>query len=192
MVKRVFIVHGWAGNPENCWFPWLKEKLEGEGFKVEIPEMPNSEEPEINSWVSKLKEIVNEVDKETFFVGHSIGCQTIMRYLETLSEDKKIGGVVFVAGFFNLPNLETEEEKEIAKPWLETPIDTDKVKLIGRKFVAVFSDNDPDVPLSDSNLFEKKFGAKIIVEEGKGHFSDVAGVVELPIVVTVLLGMAND
>jgi hypothetical protein len=26
--KRVFIIHGWEGYPEEGWFPWLKKELE--------------------------------------------------------------------------------------------------------------------------------------------------------------------
>ncbi|PIN81701.1 hypothetical protein COV11_01365, partial [Candidatus Woesearchaeota archaeon CG10_big_fil_rev_8_21_14_0_10_30_7] len=145
---------------------------------------------EINSWVAKLTKIIKNPDEHTFFIGHSIGCQAIMRYLETLPSNTKSGGVIFVAPFFNLPYLETEEEKIIAKPWLETRIDTDKIKKFC-DFVTIFSDNDPDVPLSDSELFKERLNAKVIVEHDKGHFSDDAGIVELPIVLEELLKMSD-
>lgn len=179
-MKKVVIVHGWEGNPENCWFPWLKSELEKRNFKVIIPEMPNTDEPEIESWVEKLKEISGNVDEDTYFIGHSIGCQAIMRYLETLPENTKLGKVIFVAGFFNLPNLETEEERIIAKPWLEDNIDTEKIRNIPKEIIAIFSDNDPEVPLSDKELFEEELNAKIIISHGKGHFSDDDGIKELP------------
>lgn len=181
MTKRVFLIHGWDGFPKNNWFPWLKSKLKKKKFEVIVPEMPNSEEPKIEPWVAKLREVVGKAREGDYFVGHSIGCQTIMRYLQTL-DSEKVGGVVFVAGFVNLPNLETDEDKEIAKPWLETEIDFDKVKDKAGEIVALFSDNDPDVPLSDKDIFEEKLGAKIIVEHEKGHFSDDSGVLELPVV----------
>lgn len=186
-MKKVYLIHGWEGNPENCWFPWLKRKLEEKGFKVVVPEMPDSDAPKIESWVGKIKEIVESPpDEDIYFITHSIGGQAVMKYLETLSEETRIGGIIFVAGFFNLPYLETEEEKAIAKPWLETPINTDKIKKIANKIVAIFSDNDPDVPLSDKELFKEKFDAKIIIEHNKGHFSDDAGVKELPVVLEEL------
>src|SRR3989344_3577618 len=81
-MKRVFIVHGWDFNPEVNWYPWLKKELEKKGFKVIVPEMPNTSEPKINAWVSYLKKVVGKLDEETYFIGHSIGCQTIMRFLE--------------------------------------------------------------------------------------------------------------
>ena len=151
--------------------------MELRDFEVVVPEMPNTDEPVIEEWVGHLKEIVRDVDEETYFIGHSIGCQAIMRFLETL--DVKVGGLVFVAGFFNLPYLETQEEKDIAKPWLEKPIDTDKIKKMSKKITCIFSDNDPDVPLSDADLFKERLGAEIIVEHEKGHFDDDAGVKKL-------------
>jgi len=186
-MKRIFIIHGWDGNPKNHWFPWLKKELEKLNFEVIIPKMPDTKNPKINSWVDYLKKVVDKVNQETFFVGHSIGCQAIMRYLEKIGD--KIGGCVFVAGFFNLPFLETEEEKKIAKPWLKTPINTNKIKRLTKNITAIFSDNDPDVSLDDSNLFKQKLNAKIIIEKRKGHFCLGDGVDRLPSILEAIRGM---
>ncbi len=179
MQKRAFIIHGWDGYPEEGWFPWLKQELEKIGFQVQVPAMPESAEPKIEVWVSHLTKAVGNVDENTFFVGHSIGCQTILRYLESLPADKKVGGAVFVAGWFTLMNLKTDEEKEVAKPWLETPINFEKVKQHTKKFFAIFSDNDDVVPLENKEKFEQKLEAKTIMENNKGHFSGGDGITEL-------------
>ena len=100
MKKRVFIAHGWDGYPEEGWFPWLKKELEAKGFEVYVPQLPETGSPRIHNWVPKLAEVVGEIDENTYFVGYSMGCQTIARYLETLPEGVKVGGAVFVAGFF--------------------------------------------------------------------------------------------
>ncbi len=149
--------------------------------------MPNPEEPRIKEWVNYISSIVEDPDENTYFIGHSIGCQTILRYLESL-DNRKVGGAIFVAGFFELTNLETEEEKEIAKPWLETPIDLDKVKKATNKITAIFSDNDPFVPLEvNKKIFEEKLEAKIIIEQNKGHFDEDSGIFEISVVLKVLL-----
>ena len=184
MQKRVFIIHGWDGSPTNCWFPWLKNELEKKNFTVEVLSMPDPERPKINDWVNCLSDAVGEPDVNTYFVGHSMGCQTILRYIEKIG--KPIGGIVCVAGFFKLLYLTTDEEKEIAKPWLETPIDFEKIKKQTDKIVAIFSDNDPDVDLINKELFEKNLGAKTLVEHNKGHFSDDAGIKELSSVLGIL------
>jgi hypothetical protein len=190
-MKKVFVIHGWEGNPSNAWFPWLRKELEKINFETIIPDMPDTDEPEINSWVNKIKDVVGVPNKDTYFVGHSIGCQAVMRYLESLPEDTKIGGCVFVAGFFSLNHLETEEEKEIAKPWLEIPINLEKIKSVINKSVAIFSDNDPDVDLSEKDIFESKLGSKIIIEHNKGHFSDDANVFELCSVLDSLIKISE-
>lgn len=186
-MKKIFIIHGWDGYPDEGWFPWLKKELEQKGFQVQVPAMPKPAEPKIEAWVSHLSKIVGDVDEHTFFVGHSIGCQTILRYLESLTADKKVGGVAFVAGWFTLMNLKTDEEKEIAKPWLETPIDFEKVKQHTKKFFAVFSDDDEIVPQENKKLFEERLGAKTELEHGKGHFTGSDGVKEIPIVLENIL-----
>ena len=174
MTKRVFIIHGWGGSPECNWFPWLKKELEARGFEVHSLEMPNIDFPVINEWVSALKKEVGKPDKETYFIGHSIGCQTIMRYLQDINV--KVGGVLFVAGFVNsnhdlLADLSTEEKK-IIEPWLTTPIYFDKVKRSANKIVSIFSDDDPFVPLDDNKIFKDKLNSKIIILKHKGHILD--------------------
>lgn len=189
MKKRVVIVHGWSGYPAEGWFPWLKAELKKKGFAVQILKMPHSENPKIGEWVSFLNRHVKNPDEQTYFVGHSIGCQTILRYLARLKKDVKVGGAVFVAGWLKLKteNLDADE-RQIARPWLATPIDFAKVKKHCRKFVCVFSDNDDWVQLSENRkIFKDELSAMIIVEKNKGHFSGGDGVRRLPAALKALL-----
>ena len=189
-MKRAFIVHAWSGRPDKGWLSWINKELSKKGFKVWAKRMPNPDFPKINSWVSYLKKIARNPDKNTFFIGHSIGCQTIIRYIESLPANAKIGGAVFVAGWFNLENLETDEEKKVSKLWIETPINFSKVKPKIGKAVALFSDNDPWVPLKDSKIFRKKLGAKIIIEHNKGHYIENI-TKKIPAALKALLKIAN-
>ena len=173
MQKRVFIVHGWDGHPEEGWFPWLKKELETKGFQVFVPQLPETNSPRIFNWVPALAAAVGEADDETFFVGHSMGCQTIARYLESLPESKRVGGAVFVAGFFKrLTGLEYDADVQATdKHWLGASLDLAKVRTHLPKSVAIFSDNDPFVPLDNQDDFRDQLGAKIVIENSKGHFS---------------------
>jgi hypothetical protein len=183
MKKRVFIVHGWDGYPEEGWFPWLKKELEAKGFEVFVPQLPDAGSPRIQKWVPKLAEAVGTADEQTYFVGHSMGCQAIARYFETMPDGVKVGGAVFVAGFFkHLTGLEDNlDVQETDKHWLETPLNLDKVKFHLSRSVAIFSDDDPYVPLDNQEDFRNKLGSEIVVEHAKGHFSGGQdGIVELP------------
>ncbi len=181
MTKRLFIIHGWDFNPKMNWYLWLKKELGKKGFKVIIPEMPNTSEPEINAWVSHLKMVVGELNQDTYFIGHSIGCQTIMRFLEKEDYNGKIGKAIFVAGWFKLENLENEKVKAIAMPWINTPINFNKVKSKISKLTVFLSSNEPYGFVEDNaKTFREKLGAKVILEENKGHFTEDEGVTELP------------
>ncbi len=191
-MKRAYIIHGWGGNPDEAWLVWVKNNLEKNGFGAVIPEMPDTWHPKISEWVNKLDESVGSADADTYFIGHSIGCQAIMRYLEKLSESQKIGGAIFVAGWFNLTDETWDENytKEIADEWINTPINFEKIRQHSNKFVLINSDNDPYVPLSDADLFKNNLGAKIIMLNNKGHIAGDDGVTELPVVLEELLQMA--
>lgn len=186
-MKRAFIVHRWSGEPDTDWYPWVKAELEKRGFEVTVPLMKGPDEPDIDTWVGHLADVVGEVDSETYFIGHSIGCQTIMRFLE--SQEEVAGGAVFVAGWFTLENLEDKETEAVAKPWMEIPIDLKKLKKVLPTSTLIISDNDP---YGAFELNKKKFaelGSEIITLKKAGHITGYNGFSELPQVVEAIKKM---
>lgn len=184
-MKRAFLVHGWGGSPNNDWLPWATTQLKQKGYEVIVPFMPDTNTPKILPWVSKLQELVEKPETTDIFIGHSIGCQTILRFLEDLNEDAMVDSVTLVAPWFTLTNLEGEASWQIAKPWIETPMDFPKIVSKARLFTAIFSDNDSWVPLDENlNKFKEKLNPKIIVLHTKGHFTEDEGIRELPEIFT--------
>ena len=167
-MKRAVIIHGWGGNPNEGWYPLLKKELENRDIIVEVPEMPNTEAPDIKQWVKTLAKNVDP-EADTYLIGHSIGCQTILRYLEKLTTPVNIKGVVFVAGWLVLSGLTTPEEEGIARPWLETPVDLPAAKGKAKKIVSLFSDDDPFVPEENWQQFEDL--GTITVVPGREHIT---------------------
>jgi len=183
-MKRAIIVHGWGGYPEEGWFPNFKKELESRGYKVSVPKMPHPENPTIGDWVKFLSKIVGEPNGNTYLVGHSIGCQTILRYLESLNvaektvnengeelPKKKIAGALFVAGWFNLENLEDDDERRIAEPWLTTWIDLKKVGVSLPKSTLIISDNDPYGSFEYNKKKFSELGSKIVVLHNAEHIN---------------------
>jgi len=193
MKKRVVIIHGWDGNPNYGWFMWLRKQLEEKGFDVIAPQLPSAGEPRINNWIPKIKETVGAPDKNTYFVGHSMGCQAIIRYLELLDQDVDVGGAVFVAGFLTeLTNLEDNDiERSVATEWLTTPIDFNLVRSHLKKSIAIFSDNDQYVPTNQKEKFIDMLGSRIIIEHNKGHFSGSENIVTLPVVLEAVMEISK-
>jgi predicted alpha/beta hydrolase family esterase len=186
--KRVFIVHGWDGTPDEPLHVWLKKEFESKGFEVFVPTMPETSYPRIGPWIGHLADIVGAVDEDTYFVAHSIGSQAVLRYLETLPEGVKVGGAAFIAPWFTLQNI---EETDVVEPWLNTPIYFEKIKSHTKKFFAVFSDNDTWVPIENKDLFGDALDAETMIETKKGHFTEADGVVDLPIVLQKILEMTK-
>jgi predicted alpha/beta hydrolase family esterase len=189
---KAYIVHGWDGNPNESMLQWLKSSLEARDYQVTVPAMPDPGTPKIEAWVGKLAQTIVP-DGNTILIGHSVGCQAVLRYIQALSPGKRIRGIMLIAPWMKLDEKTIEEEgeevKAMAKPWMETPIDFKKVKSLVGKTVAIFSDNDPYVPLDQKAIFEKELNAEIIVEKRKGHFTMGEGVKTLPSALNAALGL---
>jgi len=181
-MSRAIIVHCWDGYPNYCWYPSVKEELEKINFKVEVPAFPHTDAPTEKDWVPFLANIIGEPDEDLFLIGHSVGCITILRYLETLGEGRAVGGVVLVAGF-----TDDIGYSELTN-YFEDPVDFEKIKSRSKgEFVAIHSDNDPYVDLKYGDILRDKLGARLIVKHNMEHFSgpigEEASCTELPDVV---------
>lgn len=135
--------------------------------------MPDPEEPHIDLWVSYLSDIVGHCDSDTYFVGYSLGAQAILRYLQLQLPAVRVGGAVFVAGFEKLSSLfyQRSDAVEQLRPWLYHSIHWEAVRGRSGRFTAIFSDNDPWVPLDNMKVFDEKLYAKTIVLHKRGHFN---------------------
>lgn len=179
-MKKVFLVHCWDGTSNDGWYPWIEQELKKYNVEVIRFDMPNTANPTIEEWVSTLNEKVDKLDEETYFIGHSIGCQTIIRYLET-KEVTRIGGILLVAPWLDLlpEAVEDEDSYNTAYPWIHTPINFAKVKEFSNNINCIFSDNDYFVDLKQEQEFKQKLNAKTIIVNEKGHISQDDDIFEL-------------
>ena len=179
-MKKIYLVHCWDGTSSDGWYPWLEEKINDQNIKLFKFDMPNTANPKIEEWVDYLNSKVDLLNEETYFIGHSIGCQTILRYLET-KEITKIGGILFVAPWLDLlpEAIEDEDSYNTAQPWINTPIDFEKVKQFTNNISCIFSDNDYFVSIEQEKEFRNKLNAKTVIVNNKGHISQDDDVYEL-------------
>lgn len=179
-MKKIYLVHCWDGTSSDGWYPWLEEKINDQNIKLIKFDMPNTANPKIEEWVDYLNSKVDLLNEETYFIGHSIGCQTILRYLET-KEITKIGGILFVAPWLDLlpEAIEDEDSYNTAQPWINTPIDFEKVKQFTNNISCIFSDNDYFVSIEQEKEFRNKLNAKTVIVNNKGHISQDDDVYEL-------------
>ena len=179
-MNKIYIVHCWDGTKDDGWYPWLDKELSDANNTVYRFNMPNTDSPNIEEWVPFLNKKVDNLDEKTYFIGHSIGCQTIMRYLQ-IKDVCKIGGILFVAPWLDLLDyaISDAESYNIAKPWLTEKIDFEKIKKFTNNIYCIFSDDDYFVSLKQKDKFEYLLDANTMVVSGKGHISQDDNVYKL-------------
>lgn len=190
--KRVCLIHGLGGTPHDGWIPWLKQELEQRGYIVYAPQMPTPFQPDMNAWQETIARLIGDVDEQTYFVGHSLGCLAILHYLESLPLGQKAGGVVFVGGALALPNVPAEKIAHVVRPWFERQRDFEKIRERAEKIVAILSDDDPLIPSWELDAFSLRLGAETVLEHGKGHYTWLEGIREVPTVLEHLLRIARE
>lgn len=182
-MKRAIIVHGFKGKPETNWKPWLKQQLEENGFNVEVPEMPNTDSPLVGEWVNKLSEAVGSFDlDDVYLIGHSLGCITVLKYLETLTGEQKVKVCVFVAGF----GRRFKEYQGGHDSFFEQELDWEKIIKQSDNFIAIHSRDDTNVGYEELTVFEDKLSAKTILLDDMGHFGSQDGIFEVPVVLNAI------
>jgi predicted alpha/beta hydrolase family esterase len=186
MRRRAYIIHGYQGYPEEAWLPWLKRELEKAGFDASLPRMPSPDHPVIAEWIGFISGLVGEPDTGTVLVGHSIGGQAVIRYLEILGAGGKAVGRTALVGtdFPSWPGPGAPERKiddEVLIPWFTTGVDPAKVRKAAGLCTVILSDDDPYVPLEGARAgFAASLHPRIVIEHGKGHMNDESGITDLP------------
>ena len=154
----VLVVHAYGGSPRKFWYPRLCEHV-GDLADVEVIRMTNPSTPCIAVWLEDLEHRVSKLaaaaaaggeegardpdqQQVLYLVGHSVGCQTIIRFLAKPSTTElfkgikvggsagsssgrcdgnrvlRLGGCLLVAAWF-----EVVDPWEGMLPWCQTPVD---------------------------------------------------------------------
>ena len=193
MPNRVFIIHRWNGSPYTDWYKWLANALKERGFETFVLKMPEPSRPNISTWVNAISQSTKYIDNRTYMVGHSIGCQAILRFLQN-APSGRIKGMLLVAPWLHLNSAaySSEGDKNVAKPWLETPIDFRAVKSKVDSTRVIMAKDDPYVPIEDSKIFRAELDAKINIMPLRVHFTEDDGYNELHVALNEFMKLAND
>lgn len=190
----ILILHGWENNSSGNWFPWLKNELEKFGEIVYCPDLPNSDFPKQDEWLDKINEtIAKEKIGQLIIVGHSMGAVAILRFLETLKQEEKIKCAILVAGFTTNKNEKVGRIKAIAD-FFKTSFDWQKIKQGCEKFIIIASDNDPYIPIKESEklyFLLNKPSTEFIVEHNAGHINKESGFVKYELVLRMIKLCSN-
>ncbi|MFV0480508.1 MAG: RBBP9/YdeN family alpha/beta hydrolase [Campylobacteraceae bacterium] len=183
-MKMIYIVHGFGASPDSHWFIWLKEKLEAnKNVHVKILNMPEPFNPSLDSWISTINKEATNLSSNTFFVGHSLGVISTLKFIEQ-KPDIEIGGAVLVSGFDKplaiLPILNKFTEKK-----LDYKVIKQKIKNIA----SITASDDEIVPSSLTRELAQNIGSEYIELKSGKHFLDSDGYTSFELVYEILENM---
>ncbi|KKW46454.1 MAG: hypothetical protein A3A43_03490 [Candidatus Liptonbacteria bacterium RIFCSPLOWO2_01_FULL_56_20] len=75
------ILHGYTGSPQENKYPWIKKELEKRGYEVNIPKLPNTNDPSEQEQVNYVLENFT-LDENTVLFGHSLGAIVALKVLQ--------------------------------------------------------------------------------------------------------------
>jgi leucyl-tRNA synthetase len=150
------LLHGFTGSPDANFFPWLRQELEKRGKKVSAPQLPGTDDPDIDKQVEFV--LNNEVlDDNTVLFGHSLGSVVALKIVEKLK--KPIKKLVLAAGFAQPKFLDKVRPFEAKFGW---NFDFEKIKQNVGEIVLLRAQNDTAVPQERADYIQSKVGGEII------------------------------
>jgi len=172
------ILHGYTGTADqngpgrgdsNNWRPWVKVKLEERGNKVFCPNLPNTNEPNIDEQVQYVIDNVNfEIDENTVIVGHSLGGVVIYKLLEKLN--KKVGKVLLVDPVVS-PEFPDKERLNVKKS-CDWKFNFEKIKKLSDDFVVLGASDFATIFEKDLRFVADKLEANLVLAKpAEGHFT---------------------
>jgi hypothetical protein len=150
--------------------------------------MPNPGTPTIEAWRAAIGEALGSDAarlSRTLLVGHSVGCQAALHFLESLPEGALVGGLLCVAGWWTV-----DRPWETILPWINATHDDEKIKRgAGGKIRLLLSDNDPFTSNfeENGNAWRARLGAQVELIPGGKHFNAA----EEPAVLRAVLAAAK-
>lgn len=189
MTKNIYIIHGFQAGPEKHWFPWLAEKINTiPNHSASILKMPNPDNPNFKQWLTTLAHEIPVLDKDTYIVAHSLGCITTLQHLNQLhlfDSQVQLGGILLVSGFYSkIPSLPQLND------FTEIGINFDSIKEMTQGNITVLSSaNDHIVPSKMSDQLAIELEADYYRKNSNGHFLDIDGFIEFPLVLSLLKNM---
>lgn len=177
MKNKVYIIHGYGADSQSNFFPWLKQQLNFIKIECTILDLPNTDNPKLDEWIDCMNKNIKEINENVFLVGHSLGCISILKFLNQFKTPIKIGGVLLVSGFDNsLPLF------PVLNSFVKDKIDYLKIKEMTNRICVIASKDDELVPIEYSWQLSKNLKAEFLKLNGYGHFL----VFELPIAYDIL------
>lgn len=168
-MKKAVILHGTDGKPESNWFPWLKQKLEKQGYEVWAPLLPNNHTPDRQVYNDFLLGGGRDFS-DNIIVGHSSGAVSVLNLLMDDRCPKIKLGVMVSAWDHGVPA--GMDDNQFVKLFPESGFDFKTIKNKADRLAFLHSRDDPYCPLEQAEYLAENLGAPLTIMENAGHIGD--------------------
>lgn len=173
---KIYLIHGYTASSESNWFPYLKKEFESKNIEITILNMPNSQNPKLNEWNDCMDNSIDNYDENTIFIGHSLGCVTILHFLNK-NTTKKIKGLFLISGFV--------EESPIPAllEFVQPILNYNKIIKLAKNRIVISAKDDDIINYKYSQILAEKLDSKFILLEKGKHFIDRDNFIKFPLLV---------
>ena len=145
------------------WKQTISDKL-GLNYEVLNPRMPNASYARYDEWKLYFEAVTKVLDNNVILIGHSLGGIFLAKYLSENKFPKKIDALFLLAAPYE-KNGESLGDFKLGT-------NLDKVNKQVKKIYILHSEDDPVVPMTDSDKYISALpSAELVVFEDKGHFN---------------------
>jgi hypothetical protein len=145
------------------WKQTISDRL-GDNYEVLNPRMPNASYARYDEWKIYFEALTKVLENNVILIGHSLGGIFLAKYLSENKFPKKIDALFLLAAPYE------ENGESLGDFKLGTNLD--KVNKQVKKIYILHSEDDPVVPMTDSDKYISALpSAELVVFEDKGHFN---------------------
>lgn len=172
-MRNIFIIHGSYGNPQENWFPWLKNELEKLGHRVFVPQFPIPKMQDkaysghsLSKWLKEFEKYHQFVNQKTIIIAHSRGCIFTYNLLPTL---KNSIDCLFLIAPWKIFRWYPKNWNKIDS-FHKKPFAWNKIRQKA-KHIEIYQSTNDVIPMSDGKDIAKLLKAKLVTVKNADHFS---------------------
>ena len=180
-MRRFVLIHGMSCHLDKCFGEKVKARLKARGYEIVEPFFPLGKDISLDGWNEVIDKVVQNVDEDTCFLCHSLGCLYVIKYL--FRKHANCNAVIVVAGgILNRPI----EEFAFLSDFMPTEEELEHFKTHTQKVYDITSNNDHIFTQEELDLYVTKTNAQKIFIPNCGHFGRSSGVKDIPQIETIL------
>jgi len=161
--NNYFLLHGFTGTPRDEFFVWVKSELEKRGAAVVVPELPNTENPNIPEQIAHARA---SYQGQHIVYGHSLGSVVALKLVESLENPIKR---LVLSGAFCDPEF-LDHERPFA-PTFDWKFDWNKIKKNTGEIIILRDRRDPAVSEAQTQRLAEALGVSVgVVDAQEPHF----------------------